>query len=425
MNDENWQNLGANNTGLRKKIWIKKAVQKYLVIFLILVAYAAGVATANWRNSNQVSNNIIVDTAKSIKDIFSGIEGVNPALFEEAWETIHRYYLDRGKLSERDLFYGAINGMVNAVNDPYTIFLDPQTTSDFTQELNGSFYGIGAEIGRKGGFLVIIAPLPDTPAAKAGLRPGDKILAINDEDAAPLSVDQAVSLIRGEKGQEVKLLILSKDEDTPKEIKVVRDKIEIPSVTYKLEDNIGIINVTSFNSDTDSRFNKIAQQVLRDNPRGLILDLRNNPGGYLDVAVSLAGSWLENDQVVVREVFSDQRDSQDYKAEEEIDLSKFKTIVLINEGSASASEILAGALQDYGLAKLVGETTFGKGSVQQLFDLNDGSSLKITVAKWLTPNGRTIDEQGITPDEVVEYTPEDYENDLDPQLNRAKELLAQ
>jgi len=230
-------------------------------------------------------------------------------------------------------------------------------------------------------------------------------------------------MIRGEKGAEVILTVVSKNDTTPKEIKIIRGKIEIPSVVYTLEDEIATIQITSFNSDTDNRFTKIAQQVLRDNPKGVILDLRNNPGGFLDVAVDIAGSWLESGDVVVREVFSDQRDNQDYKTMNKVDLSGFKTVILINEGSASASEILAGALQDYEKAQLIGETTFGKGSVQQLFELEDGSSIKLTVANWLTPKGRTIEEQGIEPDILVEYTIEDYENDLDPQLDRAKQLI--
>ncbi|MBT7553100.1 S41 family peptidase, partial [bacterium] len=344
-------------------------------------------------------------------------------LFDQAWEVLHTYYLKRGQISETDLFYGAIAGMVNAVDDPYTIFFDPKIAEEFNRELNGSFFGIGAEIGRKGGYLVVVAPLPDTPAENAGLKAGDRIFAIDGEDTSFLSTDQAVAMIRGEKGAEVILTVVSKNDTTPKEIKIIRGKIEIPSVVYTLEDEIATIQITSFNSDTDNRFTKIAQQVLRDNPKGVILDLRNNPGGFLDVAVDIAGSWLESGDVVVREVFSDQRDNQDYKTMNKVDLSGFKTVILINEGSASASEILAGALQDYEKAQLIGETTFGKGSVQQLFELEDGSSIKLTVANWLTPKGRTIEEQGIEPDILVEYTIEDYENDLDPQLDRAKQLI--
>ncbi|MCB9802706.1 S41 family peptidase [Candidatus Nomurabacteria bacterium] len=406
----------------KKKNLFKRVIKIYALFFLILVAFGAGVFTSNLNNKT-AQENVFATTADEILGIFSGTENIDPALFKDAWETLHQYYFKRNQISESDLFYGAISGMVAAVNDPYTIFLNPEVTDEFTQELNGSFFGIGAEIGRKNGALVIIAPLPDSPAEIAGLRAGDKILGIDEQDASSLSVDGAVNLIRGDKGTELVLTVLSKDENTPKEIKIKRDKIAIPSVTYKLEDNLAVIKISHFNSDTDSRFIKIAQQVLRDNPDGIILDLRNNPGGFLDVAVDIAGSWLQDGQVVVREIFSNQKDSKDYKAPKELDLSQYKMVILVNEGSASAAEILAGALQDYGFGTVIGQTTFGKGSVQQLFELKDGSALKVTVANWITPKGRTIDDVGVEPDEKIEYTTEDYNNDLDPQLDRAKEII--
>ena len=425
-NKDNQIQLDQFSTSAKKEksFLLKRIVQIYAMFFLVLLGFIAGLITSGFTRG-QTDANVLEATATEIIEIFSDIDGVDPALFEEAWEVLHTYYFKRNQISETDLFYGAVAGMVAAIDDDYTLFLDPELATDFTQELNGSFFGIGAEIGRKQGYLVIIAPLPDSPAEIAGLRAGDKVLAIDGLDASGMSTDLAVSLIRGRKGEAVVLTILSKEESVPRELSVNRDEVKIPSVVYTLEDDISIIEITHFNSDTDSRFTKIAQQVLRDNPRGIILDLRNNPGGYLDVAVDLAGSWLEPNQVVVREIFGDQRDSQDYKANKTVDLSSFLTVILVNEGSASASEILAGALQDYEAAKLVGQTTFGKGSVQQLFDLNDGSAIKMTVANWLTPKGRTIEEAGIEPDFLVEYTIEDYNNDLDPQLDKARELINQ
>jgi len=238
-----------------------------------------------------------------------------------------------------------------------------------------------------------------------------------------VSVTEAVNLIRGDKGTKVVLTIYSKGENTTKEITIIRDKIDIPSVVYKLEDNIAIIELTHFNDDTDERFAKVAQQVLNDNPQGIILDLRNNPGGFLHIAVAIASYWLEPQQVVVRETFSDKRSDKDYKADKKISLAGFDTVILVNEGSASASEIVAGALQDYSKAVLVGMQTFGKGSVQQLIPLKDDSSVKLTVAKWLTPSGRTIEGEGIGPDVEVDLTFDDYNNDLDPQMDKAKELF--
>lgn len=421
-NKSQFNNDNHNLDKHTKQAWLKRVMKTYAFFFFIVLGFIAGVLVTTVKNQ-PIQTNVLKDTASQILNIFSGSDELDPELFNEAWEVLHANYFKRSQIAEKDLFYGAIAGMISAVNDPYTIFLDPKVTEDFTQELNGSFFGIGAEIGRKNGNLVIIAPLPETPAAKAGLRAGDRILAIDAKDVNNLSVDGAVSLIRGEKGKEVVLTILSKDDTTPKEVKVVRDKIAIPSVTYKFEDGLAFVTLSSFNSDTDSRFSKVAQDIVRDNPKGVILDLRNNPGGYLDVAVDIAGHWLQNNEVVVREVFSNQQDSKDYNASKATDLSKYKLIILVNSGSASASEILAGALQDHAKGQVLGETTFGKGSVQQLFNLSDGSAVKITVANWLTPKGRVIDEKGIEPDQVVEYTTEDYNNERDPQMDKAKELL--
>lgn len=421
-NKNQFNNIEQPLNTKEKKNWFKRVTKTYAFFFFLLLGFVAGVLVTTAKNQ-PTQTDVLKNTASQILNIFSGSDELDPKLFNEAWEVLHSNYFKRSQISEKDLFYGAIGGMISAVNDPYTIFLDPKVTEDFTQELNGSFFGIGAEIGRKNGNLVIIAPLPETPAAKAGLRAGDRILAIDEKDVSNLSVDGAVSLIRGEKGKEVVLTILSKDDTTPKEVKVVRDKIAIPSVTYELQDELAVVTLSSFNSDTDSRFVKVAQDIVRDNPKGIILDLRNNPGGYLDVAVDIAGHWLQNSEVVVREVFSNQKDSKDYNASKATDLSKYKLIILVNGGSASASEILAGALQDYDKGQVLGETTFGKGSVQQLFNLSDGSAVKITVANWLTPKGRAIDEKGIEPDEMIEYTTEDYDNERDPQMDKAKELL--
>lgn len=421
-NKSQFTNGETEEVAKQKKFLFKRVMKTYSLFFLVLLAFLAGAITANL-DKNQNQENVLSTTANEIFHIFSRVDGIDPNLFNEAWDVIHQSYFKRSQISEKDLFYGAVSGMISALDDPYTIFFDPKVNEDFTQELNGSFSGIGAEIGRKNNALLIIAPLADSPAEKAGLRAGDRIIAIGDQDVSSLSVDGAVNLIRGEKGTEVVLTVLSKNDNTPKEIKIIRDKIAIPSVTYELKDKVALITISSFNSDTDSRFLKVAQQVLKDNPDGIVLDLRNNPGGFLDVAVNIAGSWLQDGQVVVREIFSNQQDSKDYNAQKQINLSQYKTVVLVNEGSASASEILAGALQDHGFAQVIGETTFGKGSVQQLFELSDGSAVKVTVANWITPKGRTIDSIGIEPDEKIEYTADDYNNDLDPQYDRAVEMI--
>ena len=265
--------------------------------------------------------------------------------------------------------------------------------------------------------------MADSPAEQAGLKAGDINLAVDGQDMGSISSAEAAARIRGEEGTEVVLNVYTKGADETREVRIVRRKIDIPSVIYTIEDDIAIVKITHFNDDTDERFEKAAQQILRDDPKGLIIDVRNNPGGYLNTSVEIASYWLEPNQVVVRETFSDKRKDQEYKSVKRSSLAHLKTIVLVNEGSASASEILAGALQDYGLAKVVGMVTFGKGSVQQLINLEDKSSIKLTVARWLTPHGRTIEDQGISPDYEVDLTTEDYENERDPQLEKAKELI--
>lgn len=400
---------------------MKKFIKIYAVVFLGLVIFIFGLWTGEASTKNTVDGSQV--TKSSISQLFAGKDKIDATLFSQVLDLLQKNYFKSSSMVDKDLFYGAVAGMVSAAKDPYTVFLTPEITSDFTQELNGSFSGIGAEIGKKNDILVIIAPLADSPAEKAGLRAGDKIFAIDGQDSTSLSVDQAVTLIRGKKGTTVKLMILSKDEDKPKDITITRDKIAIPSVVYKLENDIAVVEITNFNGDTNDRFAKVAKLIVKDQPKGIVLDLRNDPGGYLNVAVDIASFWLNKDDVVVKEVFANTADNTEYKASGQNILKDFKTVVLVNEGSASASEILAGALQDYGIAKLIGQKTFGKGSVQQLFDLSDGSSLKVTVAEWLTPKDRVINEKGIDPDFVVEFSTEDFNKDLDPQLDKAKELL--
>ena len=407
------------------KPWYKKSTKIYYFIILIVIVFSFGVLSGSLLSNkeNKPTEVVIEEAAEELSSIFKNTEGIDSSLFRELWNTIHDNYYEQNNIIDEDLFYGSLAGMVASLGDRYSMFLNPEDTTSFTQELDGTFFGIGAEIGKRDGILVIIAPLSNTPAERAGLRAGDRILTIDGEDATNIYLDEAVSLIRGDKGTEVILNVISENSNEAKDVTIVRDKIEIPSVIYELEDNIAIIKISHFNGDTNKKFIKAAQNVLRDNPDGIILDLRNNPGGYLNVSIDIASSWLLNNEVVVRETFSDKRNDKSYQASSKLDLSQYKTIILINGGSASASEILSGALQDYNIAEVVGEQSFGKGSVQQLISLSNGSSVKITIAKWLTPNGRTIEEEGIVPDYEVELTIEDFENELDPQLDKAKQLI--
>jgi carboxyl-terminal processing protease len=321
------------------------------------------------------------------------------------------------------MLYGAIAGLVDSLKDPHSIFFTPDINKSFLQELNGSFFGIGAEIAIKNNSLQIVAPLSGSPAEKAGLRAADYILKINDEDATKLTLDQAVNKIRGPKGTVVNLTIFRQGDKESRVISITRDEVKIESVSYeKVDNNIGLIKLRYFNQDTASVFDKISNQIALSKPGYLILDMRNNPGGYLDSAVDIASHFINPNQVIVSEKASD-GSILEHKTSGKANLSDIKVLVLLNEGSASASEILAGALKDYGIAKIVGMKSYGKGSVQTLFDLKDGSSIKLTIAKWLMPKGGTIEGVGIMPDVEVDLTEEDFNAAKDPQLDKAKEII--
>lgn len=350
------------------------------------------------------------------------IQDVDFALFWEVWDTLKKEYVDKDKLNEKEMFYGAIKGMVAAAGDPYTIFMDPKIAQEFANDLAGTFEGIGAEIGMRKDVLTIVAPLADSPAEKAGLKAGDKILAIDGENTAGITVEEAVSKIRGQRDTNVILTLFREGMDKPADFTITRKQIIVRSIkTEKKDDGIYVIKINSFNDDTYDLFTRAVAEVIKDKPKGVILDLRNNPGGYLDTAVEIASSWIE-DGVVVTEKFGDDKKNE-FMAQGKALLKDYKTVVLVNQGSASASEILAGALKDYGKAVIIGEKTFGKGSVQTLADLGDGSVIKITIAKWLTPAGNNINEQGIEPDVAVELSLDDYNDNKDPQMDKAIETL--
>ena len=351
-------------------------------------------------------------------------EGVDFSLFWDAWRVLEDKYVEPQDLDYQKMIYGAISGMVKSLEDPYTVFMPPEDSKIFLEDVSGTFEGVGMEIGIRQGQLTVIAPLEGTPAQRAGLRPGDKILKVNDTYTQDITIDEAVKMIRGPKGTEVVLTILRKDWVQPKEISIVRGVIAIPSLKLELrEDNIAYLKLYHFSEKARSDFKNAAIKILNSPAEKIILDLRNNPGGYLEVAQDIAGWFLPKGQVVVIEDFGEGKKKKEYKAEGKGQLSRYPLVVLINQGSASGSEILAGALRDNRGIKLIGEKSFGKGSVQQLENLKDKSSLKITVAKWLTPKGKSISEKGLQPDVKVEMTDEDYNEGRDPQLDKAVEII--
>jgi carboxyl-terminal processing protease len=348
-------------------------------------------------------------------------------LLWNAIDTVSKKYIDRSSIDQQKILYGAIHGAVAAAGDEYTQFFDPEELKGFEGQLSGTFEGIGAEIGKKDSNIVIVSPLADSPAEKAGLRPQDIIAAVNGEQTSGWAVDQAVSKIRRPKGTEVTLTIFREGETKTRDVKIVRQKIDVKSVKLEYKEQqgkkIAIISISVFGEDTKELFDKAVNDALAAGSKGVIIDLRNNPGGYLESAVEVASQWIEKDKVVVTEAHSEKQ-NQVHNSFGYRRLAGMKTIVLINGGSASASEIVAGALQDYKAATLIGEKSFGKGSVQELVDLPGGSAVKVTVAKWITPNGKNLNKDGLNPDIEVKFTEDDAKAGKDPQLDKALEEAA-
>jgi len=376
----------------------------------VYVGYSQGPAI------DQVTSLYNKETAKPAEVDFSP--------FWKAWSLVEEKYVAAGDgLDRQRMVYGAISGMVDALDDPYTVFFPPAEKELFESEIEGRFEGIGAEIGMRKSILTIISPLTGSPAAGAGLLPGDKIVRIDDTVTSDLTLDEAVRLIRGEKGTVVALTILRNGEDETRVIKITRDTIRIPILDMeKREGGIFIIRLYNFSEQAPLEFRKALQEMARSGSNKLVLDLRNNPGGFLDASVDIASWFLESGKVIAREAFGDgselEHRSRGYNA-----LGAIPTVILINGGSASASEILAGALRDHLQIQLIGTKTFGKGSVQELVDVTNDTSLKITIARWLTPSGVSLSENGLDPDVVIEITPKDIEELRDPQMERALEIL--
>lgn len=402
-----------------------KAIKFFFLLLLILLVFGGGIYYGAKRFPLPFNTGYEV-----INENLGEPADVDFSLFWDAWRLAEEKHLE--KPDRLKMLYGAISGMIKSIGDPYTVFFDPAETQKFSSDLSGVFEGIGAEIGIKKGALTIIAPLVNSPAEKAGIRAGDKILKIDSTLTGDLTIDEAVNLIRGPKGTEVTLTVMRGVEEKSREIKIIRETIIVKSTEWKIEDidspagkeKIAVVKISRFTEDTSDEINAAAGEILKSDVKGIILDLRNNPGGYLDSAVDVASIFMPANKVAVTENFRNGK-KNDYLTRGGDKLSNLPAVVLINEGSASAAEILAGALRDNRQIKLVGEKTFGKGSVQELENLKNNSSIKITVAEWLTPSGKSINKEGLKPDIEVKLTDEDFEAKRDPQLDEAIKLLRQ
>lgn len=391
----------------------------YIVSAIVLFTVFFGGVLVGFSNEPEI---------EKVKILFNKETGKSPEIdfapFWKAWNILHeKYAKENGSFDDQKLVWGAVQGMTNSLNDPYTVFFPPVEKKSFESEVKGSFEGVGMEIGMRKNILTVIAPLKGSPSERAGVLPGDKILKIDNKETMNMTVEEAVLLIRGEKGTVVNIIILREGEDETREIKITRDTINIPVIDTEIKPGkIFVIKLHSFSESSPNAMRTALREMINSGSEKLVLDLRSNPGGYLEAAVDMASWFLPMGKVVAREQFVGGKETL-YRSKGYDIFNKLPIIILVNQGSASASEILAGALKEHGKAKLVGEKTFGKGSVQELVPVTSDTALKITIARWLTPNGISISKEGLKPDYEVKLTKEDFETKRDPQIEKAIELL--
>ncbi len=406
------------------KVKAKKALDKILLVIsaiIVVTALGSGGYYFGFKAGAQTTKKILI----------SGVSGIgtpsdvnaNFNVFWQVWDILKHDYLNASQLNNQDMVYGAVTGLTDSLNDPYTEFFTPTSSTQFSEDINGAFGGIGAEIDIKNNQLIVLAPLQDSPAQAAGLRANDAILAINNQSTDNMSLQDAVNTIRGRIGTSVTLNIMRSGWSKPKNFVITRANIQVPTVDWKVIDkNILDLQLYSFNQNTEADFQKAVTAGISDGATGMILDLRNNPGGYLNVAVDLASYFIPANTPIVTEENAEGA-KQVIKAGYNQSLLKMPVVILINGGSASASEILSGAMRDDRGTLLIGEKSFGKGVVQEIFPLSDGASIKVTIAKWLTPDGTWVNGKGLTPDYAVPITDTEIATHEDPQLNKAIQLL--
>ncbi len=385
-------------------------------ILLIVIVFFGGYFTANIKS---------FDSNISFTEIVNASGQADLTNFWKVWNLLDEKFISSAtssKISNEEKINGAISGLVDSLGDPYTVFFPPKEKKSFDDSLKGNLEGVGMEVGLKEGVISVIAPLKGSPAERAGIKPGDIVAEIDGETTLNMTVEVAVSKIRGKAGSTVALTIIRENEKEPLKINIVREIIKIPNLKTELrEDGIFVISLYNFGNSASAEFRKALREFVLSKKSRLILDLRGNPGGYLESAVDIASWFLPSGKVIVQEDFG--KEVKNFRANgQNVFNDKLKMVVLIDKGSASASEILAGALQEHKIAKLVGTKSYGKGSVQELIDIGDDTSLKVTIARWLTPTGKSISEGGLTPDYLVDRAPEKIELE-DFQMSEAVRIL--
>jgi carboxyl-terminal processing protease len=405
-----------------------KTLRSVLIVFvaivLVVCAFGGGFAAGHFLPLGSTTAQVATDTPSistnqggTLADLQSQF-----APFWQAWDLVHQNYVDQ-PVDNTKLAQGAIRGMMDALGDPHSGYWTPQETTDANMSMQGEYDGIGAFVDTRGDYLTITKPISGYPAEKAGLQIGDQIIAVDGQDVTGMDPDLVrMTKVMGTAGTDVHLTIRRAGVEQPLEFTITRAHIVIPSVTSKmLDNNIAYIQITVFGDNTASDFHDQLSQLLAQNPSGIILDLRDNGGGYLEAGIAIASEFVDHGVIVTEQYGDGTKDP--HNATPGGLATTIPLVVLVNGNTASASEIVSGAIQDDGRGKLVGELTYGKGSVQNWIPLSDGGTARITIAKWLTPNGRTIDKIGLTPDVVVTMTQDDYTAGRDPQLDAAGNLL--
>jgi carboxyl-terminal processing protease len=398
-----------------------------LLIPLVIVVLGAGSFFVGYNAGAQSSN-----PADKVTNVINKNEGAKGdadfSLFWKAWAILDEKYVATHASStdsSTQRLYGAIKGLVASLGDPYTVFFPPEDAAIFKSEISGNFEGIGLEIGIRDGNIVAVSPLKNSPAQKVGIKSGDIIYKVNGTPTDGLSVDQVVKTIRGKKGTKVTLTLIRDIKKGPFDVTITRDTINVPTVeTEARKDGIFVLKLYSFSENSPTLFRSALRQFVLSGSHKLILDMRGNPGGYLEAAVDMASWFLPEGKIIVQEDYGSGKPRDEFKSKGyNIFNNDLKMIILVDGGSASAAEILAGALREHGIAQLVGTKTFGKGSVQELVPLTADSAIKVTVAKWLTPKGFSISDQGIAPDVEVKTTADLVAKGKDPQMAKAIEIL--